>query len=56
MGLVNRTEGAYPVGRQVFEFGARGYTVVGVTFCGVILIPADVANIFFHGFCILVDN
>ena len=48
MSLVYRAERADPVGGQVFELGTRGYAVVRVALCGVILIPADVANILFH--------
>jgi hypothetical protein len=48
MSFVNRTERADPVGRKVFELGSWGDTIVGVTLCGVILVPADVANILFH--------
>ena len=48
MTLIHRAEWAHPIGGQVFKLGAGGYAVVGITFCGVILIPADVANILFH--------
>jgi hypothetical protein len=53
MGLVDGAERAYPVGGEVFELGARSNAVVGVTLCGVILVPADVANILFHIIVIL---
>ena len=54
--LVHRAEGAHPVGGQVFELGARGDAVVGIAFCRVILVPADVANILFHnGYCFKVN-
>jgi hypothetical protein len=56
MCLVNRAEWAHPVSRQVFEFGAGSYAVVGVALCGVILIPADVANILFHIIVVLKVN
>ena len=46
--FANTAEGADPVGGDVFKFGAWGDAVVGVAFCGVILIPADVTNILFH--------
>ena len=48
MSLVDRAERAHPVGGQVFELGAGSDAVVGVTHCGVIHIPANVANILFH--------
>ena len=48
MCLVDGAERAHPVGGEVFELGARSNAVVGVTLCGVILVPADVANILFH--------
>ena len=48
MSLVYRAEGAHPVGGQVLELGAGSDAVVGVALRGVILIPADVANILFH--------
>jgi hypothetical protein len=48
MGFIDRAERANPVGGEVFEFGAGGDTVVGVTNCGVIDITADIANILFH--------
>ncbi len=48
MTLVHRAEGADPIGGQFLEFGAGGNAVVGVALRGVILIPADVANILFH--------
>ena len=48
MSLVNRAEGAHPVGGQVFELGAGSDAVLRVALRGVILIPADVANILFH--------
>ena len=48
MTLVDRAEGADPVGGQVLELGAGGDAVVGVALRGIILIPADVANILFH--------
>jgi hypothetical protein len=48
MSLVNRAEGAHPVGGQVLELGARGDAVLRVALRGVIFIPADVANILFH--------
>ena len=48
MSLVDRAERADPVGGQVFKLGAGSDAVVGVTHCGVVHIPADVANILFH--------
>lgn len=48
MTFVDRAERADPVGGQVFKLGSRGNTVLRVALCGVILIPADVANILFH--------
>ena len=48
MTLVDRAEGAHPVGGQVFKLGTRGDAVVGVTLRRVVHIPADVANILFH--------
>ena len=48
MTLVDRAEGAHPVGGQVLELGAGGDAVVRIALRGVILIPADVANILFH--------
>ena len=52
MTLVYRAEGAHPVGGQVFELGAGSDAVVGVALRGIILIPADIANILFHnGYC-----
>ena len=48
MSLIYRAEGAHPVGGQVLELGAGSDAVVGVALRGVILIPADVANILFH--------
>ena len=48
MCFVHRAEGAYPVGGQVFELGAGGDAIVGVTGCGVIHIPAHIANVLFH--------
>ena len=46
--FIDRAERAHPVGGQILELGAGGDAVVGVALCGVILIPADVANILFH--------
>ncbi len=52
MSLVDRAEGAHPVGGQVFELGAGSDAVVRVALRGIIFIPADVANILFHdGYC-----
>ena len=52
MSLIYRAEGAHPVGGQVLELGAGSDAVLRVALCGVILIPADVANILFHnGYC-----
>ena len=48
MCLVDGAERAHPVGGEVFELGARSNTIIGVALSGVILIPADVANILFH--------
>ena len=48
MALVDRAERANPIGGEVLELGAGGNAVVRVTLRGVILIPADVANILFH--------
>ena len=56
MTLVDRAEGAHPVGGQVLELGARGDAVVRIALRRVILIPADVANILFHnGYCFKVN-
>ncbi len=46
--FIDGAEGADPVGGQVFELGAGSDAVVGVALRGIILIPADVANILFH--------
>ena len=46
--FVDRAQRADPISGQVLELGARSDAVVGVAFRGVILIPADVANILFH--------
>ena len=46
--FIDGAKWAYPVGGQVFEFGARGDAVVRVALRGVILIPAHIANILFH--------
>ena len=48
MSLIYRAEGAHPVGGQVLELGAGSDAVLRVALRGVILIPADVANILFH--------
>lgn len=56
MSLIYRAEGAHPVGGQVFELGARGDAVLRVALRGVILIPADVANILFHIIVVLKVN
>lgn len=56
MTLVDRAEGADPVGGQVLELGAGGDAVVGVALRGIILIPADVANILFHIIVVLKVN
>ncbi len=48
MSLVDRAEGAHPVGGQVFKLGAGSDAVLRVALCRVIFIPADVANVLFH--------
>ena len=48
MSLIDRAEGAHPVGGQVLELGAGSDAVLRVALRGVIFIPADVANILFH--------
>ena len=56
MSLVDRAERAHPVGGQILELGAGSDAVVRVAFRGVILIPADIANILFHnGYCFKVN-
>lgn len=52
VGFVYRAEGAGPIGGEVFELGTGGDAVVGVANCGVIDIPANIANVFFHWFLI----
>ena len=54
--FIYRAERAHPIGGQVFELVAGGNAVLGVAFCGVILIPAYVANILFHLFWFLKVN
>ena len=48
MSLVDRAERAHPVGGQILELGAGSDAVLRIALRGVILIPADVANILFH--------
>ncbi len=54
--FIDGAERAHPIGWQVLEFGARGYSVLWVALRWVIFIPADVANILFHnGYCFKVN-
>ena len=39
---------ANPIFGELFKWGAGGDTVVGVSYCGVVLVTADVAYILFH--------
>ena len=52
MAFVHRAKGAHPIGGQVFELGAGSDTMLRVALRGVILIPANVANILFHIFLV----
>lgn len=56
MRFIDRAEGADPVGGQVFELGAGSDAVLRIALCGVILMPADVANILFHIIVVLKVN
>ena len=56
MSLIYRAKRTYPVGRQVLELGAGSDAVLRVALSGVILIPADVANILFHIIVVLKVN
>ena len=56
MAFVYWAERAYPIGGQVLELGAGSDAVLRVTLCGVILIPAYIANILFHVFLFLKVN
>ena len=42
-----------PVIRNVFEWSSRSYTVFGVTFCRIIDVSANDANVLFHNKCLL---
>ena len=44
---------ASPVIRNVFEWSSRSYTVFGVTFCRIIDVSANDANVLFHNKCLL---
>ena len=44
---------ASPVIRNVFEWSSRSYTVFGVTFCRIIDVSANDANVLFHDVYIL---
>ena len=46
--LAYAAEGAYPVFGEFFEWGAWLDAVVGVAYCGIILVAAYVAYILFH--------
>lgn len=48
--LAYATEGAHPVGGDVFESSAGGNAAVGVAFGGVVDVTTDVANVLFHCF------
>ena len=53
--FANATEGAYPVGWDVFECGARGNAAIGVAVGGVIDVATNFANVLFH-FCLVFDG
>lgn len=40
--------GAHPVFGQVFKSGTGRNVVLGIAYCGVVLIAADVANVLLH--------
>ena len=46
--LAYAAERANPVFGEFFEWGAWLNTVVGITYCGVVLVSADVTYILFH--------
>jgi hypothetical protein len=46
--LAGAADGAYPIFREVFPFGAGFDAVIGISLGLVINVSADSANIFFH--------
>ena len=46
--LAYTAQRAYPVFGQVFESRASGNAIVGVTYCGVILVATNVTYVLFH--------
>ncbi len=48
MTFVNATERAFPVFGQSLKGGTGGDTVIGVAFCGVVLVAAYVTDVLFH--------
>ena len=46
--LTYSAQGAYPIFWQVFKGRTGLDAVVGITYCGVVLVTADVANILLH--------
>ena len=46
--LADAAQGAGPVVREFFEGSSGGDAVVGIADSGIILVPSDAANIFFH--------
>ena len=51
--FADAAQGAYEIIGEVLELRAGGNSVIGIAYCGVVLITAYVANIFFHGFVFL---
>ena len=48
--LAYAAEGAYPVSGEVFKGCAGSDAVFGITYCGVVFIPANVTNVL-HNSC-----
>ena len=41
-------DGAYPIFGKVLEFCTGGYAIVGISYCRIVLVSADFANVLTH--------
>ena len=54
--LANTADGAYPIVGNVLEGCSRGDATVGISYCGVIDVTANFANVLHNRKCLVINN